>query len=166
MVIPAGYVKIGGSIPAAIAGFLVFTGLFLLGSRVIADSLPERLLLGLALLILTWTPLVFPQLDVMRTYKPFFQEAGRIIGQDKVVGYRINENTLSFSPFYGGFYIKMALDKKTFQQMILGNKAPYAIVLPSNSDMDLMNFLESHGKKLLEIGDDERRKTQLWKLSH
>ena len=166
LVIPAGYVKIDGSIPVAIVGFLVFTGMFLLGSRMIADSLPERLLLGLALVFLTWTPLVFPQLDTMKTYKPFFQEAGRIIGQDKVIGYRINENTLSFSPFYGGFYIKMALDKKTFQQMIIGKEAPYAVVLPSGSDVDLIKFLECHGKKLLEIGDDERTETQLWRLSH
>ena len=39
------------------------------------------------------------------------------------------------------------------------------IVKPLSSDMDLIKFLECHGEKLLEIGDDERRETQLWRLS-
>jgi 4-amino-4-deoxy-L-arabinose transferase-like glycosyltransferase len=165
LLVPAGYVKIGGSIPLAALGFLLSTGLLWLIYSMITSSLPEWLPVGFAILILTWTPLFFPQIDTLKTYKPFFREAGRIIGQDKVIGNNLTETVEAFSPFYGGFTVETVSDKKSFEQMILSKAAQYAIILPDRSDENLLKLLGSQGEKVLEVGSRERRYTQLWRLS-
>jgi 4-amino-4-deoxy-L-arabinose transferase-like glycosyltransferase len=166
LLVPVAYVKIGGSILTAIIGFLVSIGLFLLVSLTIAKSLLEKLLLGLAILTLTWTPLIFPQLDTIRTYKPFYQEAGRIVGKSKVIGYRMDEPTISFCQFYGGFKADMASDKRIFKEMILSKAAPFVIVLPGSYDDDLIKLIKSQGILILKVsGNKWRRETQLWSLS-
>jgi 4-amino-4-deoxy-L-arabinose transferase-like glycosyltransferase len=162
---PVAYVKIGGSIPAAVAGFLVFAGVFSLASIYIFKSLPEQLIVCLALFFLTWAPLYFPQMDTLKTCKPFFQEAGKIIGHDKVIGYRLTETVESLCPFYGGFYADVIGEKDTFKQLILSNVAVYVIVLPDNFDKDMQQLLVSKGKKILVINSNrERSGIQLWRI--
>jgi hypothetical protein len=134
-------------------------------SRTIARTLPEWLPVGLALLFLTWAPLVFPQVDAMKTYKPFFQLAGSIVGHEKVIGNNLTETVEAFSPFYGGFLVETIPETEAFEQMVLSKAAPYALILPGKTDQGLLKILASQGKKVLETGGKGRRNTQLWRLS-
>jgi len=38
------------------------------------------------LLLLVWVPVLIPRIDTMKSYKHFFQEAGKIVNQQEVVG--------------------------------------------------------------------------------
>jgi len=165
LLLPAGYVKIGGAWPPAVAGFAVSLAMLFWASRTVARSLPEWLPVALALLLLTWVPLVFPQGDTMKSYQPFFRAAGAIVGHDRVIGNSLTETVDALCPFYGGFTVETITDREAFEQTILAGAAPYAMILPKRADEGLKRILESRGNKVLETGGPARRETQLWKLS-
>jgi Dolichyl-phosphate-mannose-protein mannosyltransferase len=166
VLIPIGYVlKLGGSLPVALAVFLFSLLLLWLTYRKMAGSMPDWLPLGFVILLLTWAPLLFPQVDTLKTYKPFFQGAGTIVGKDIVISYRPTETVEAFCPFYGGFSVRSIEDRNQFEQMILSRAAQYAIILPGSGDAKMKILLEYRGQKVLEVGGKWRRKTQLWRLS-
>jgi len=165
-IIPAGYLKINGSAHTAVIGVLVSIGLFIAAILFLARSLPEKLLAGMAILFLTWTPLMFPQMDIMRTYKPFYQQAGRIIGTSKVIAYHINESSLSFCRFYGGFKAHLVPDKKLFSDMITTRSARYIILAPEkDTNKEVINLVKSQGTMVLAVrGNKWRDEMQLWRI--
>jgi 4-amino-4-deoxy-L-arabinose transferase-like glycosyltransferase len=162
MAVPAGYVKIGGSLPAAVAVFFVAAGLFL-AYRTAARSLPEWLPAGFAVLFLSWSTPLFLQVDTLKTYEPFFRQAGRIVGQEKVIGYNLTETVEAFSPFYGGFPVNSIEDKKRYEQMVLSRSFRYVLV--ERPDPELMKIIGPRGEKLLATTGRERKELQLWRLS-
>ena len=163
--LPVAYVKIGGSWPAAIFMFLLSMVLLWGFFRSLPFTLSERIVCSWAVLIIAWSTLIFPQLDTLKTYKPFFREAGRIAGKDTVIGYNLNETMQAFSPFYGGFPVENISDRNQFSQIVTTGKAQYVLFQPKKNDMDLSHLLELNGQRLLKIENQEKRPTEFWRLS-
>ena len=165
IILPAGYVmRLGGSPGVAIGVF--FTSMALIWGlfRTLPFTLPERIVCSWAVLIIVWTTPIFVQMDTLKTYKPFFQETGRIVGKDTIIGFNLTETTLAFCPFYGGFNIKNVSDRNQFTQMVASGKARYVLFLPRKGDIDLEHLLGSNGQRLLKIENQEKRPTELWRL--
>jgi len=162
LIVPAGYIKLGGTISVAVTVFLVSAGLVFLASRTITKSLPEWLPVGFAVLLIAWATPLFLLMDTMKTCKPFYQEASRIVGGGKVIGYNLTETVEAFSAFYGGFIAESIEDKNACEYMILSKTVPYVIVDQSNESM--LKPLRLKGQKMLYMDGRWRRNTQLWGL--
>ncbi|HVN71887.1 MAG TPA: glycosyltransferase family 39 protein [Desulfomonilia bacterium] len=166
IVVPAAYVvKLGGSIPVAVILFLVSMVLLWILFRKLPFTLPERVVGSWAVIVIVWATLIFHQVDTLKTYKPFFQEAGRYVGKEEVIGYNLSETVLAFCPFYGGFHAENVSDKNRFMEMVSQKKTRYVLFLPKKSDMDLGHLLASNGLRLLQIENQEKRPTEFWRLS-
>jgi hypothetical protein len=120
---------------------------------------------GWAVIMIIWTTPVSLQMDTLKAYKPFFQQAGRIAGNQTVIGYNLTETARAFCPFYGGFTTLNIEEKNAFKQMVVSNRAQYALFIPKKNDMDLRKILESRGQRLLVIDSEAKRPTEFWRLS-
>lgn len=159
---PAGYVMLGGTIRAALAVLLVSGTLFFLAFRTLSGSLPEWLPAGFAILLLAWTMPFYLLVDTMKTCEPFYREAARIVGRDKVVGCNLTETVEAYSGFYGGFIAESVDDEHVCEHLILSGTVPYVIV--DQSDERMLKHLAFRGEKVLHMDGKWRRNTQLWRL--
>jgi 4-amino-4-deoxy-L-arabinose transferase-like glycosyltransferase len=165
IILPVAYVmRLGGSPGTAIGVFFVSMAILWGLFRALPFTLPERLVCSWAVLIIVWSTPVFLQLDTLKTYKPFFQETGRIVGKGAVIGYNLTETAQAFCPFYGGFSAQNIPDRNQFTQMVSSGKARYVLFLPTKGTMDLGHLLGSNGQRLLKIENQEKRATELWRL--
>ena len=166
ILIPVAYVKIGGSwITALILAIclVVACGIIWKSCR---RHLPWAATLTWAALIMISVPFVFPQIDEIKSYRPFFIDAGHIVQGKRVIGYSLTETVEALSPFYGRFFVESIEqeDRTLFMQKLSAGEVEFALVLPSRLDEDLKGILETVGSRVLEINDDTRKQTQLWKL--
>jgi hypothetical protein len=114
-------------------------------------TLPERLVTGWAVLLIAWSTLLFSQIDTFKTYKPFFQEAGKVVGSETVIGFDLTETALAMSSFYGGFAIENVTDREKFIEKLSAGKAHYVLFLRRKKDDELGRLLETKGRMLLHI---------------
>ncbi len=106
---------------------------------------------GWAVLLVAWTTLLFSQIDTFKSYKPFFQEAGRLVGRETVIGLDLTETALALSSFYGGFAIENVTDREKFIEKLSAGKTRYVLFLPRKKDDELGHLLETKGRMLLHI---------------
>ena len=164
VLVPIAYVKIGGSWLTAVIVFLLTLGLVGMVIKQYFRTLPYIACTGWALLLLVWSPVVIPQIDTMKSYKPFFQASGKIVNQQEVSGYHLTETVEALCPFYGQFFIEHIEKKEIFKQEITSNDAEYLMVLPSRLDKELQEHLTSRGEMVLETKGHLLKKIQLWRL--
>ena len=164
VLVPIAYVKIGGSWITAAIVFLVTLGLCWIVIRQYVLPLPYRVCAGWALLLLAWSPVVIPQIDTIKSYKPFFQACGKIVTRQEVAGYQLTETVEALCPFYGQFFIENIEEKEVFKQELTSSDAGYLMVLPSRLDKELQERITSRGKMVLETRGHLLKKIQLWSI--
>ena len=164
VLVPIAYVKIGGSWITAVIVFLLTLGLVGIVIKQYVRTVPYIACTGWALLLLVWSPVVIPQIDTMKSYKPFFQEAGKIVEQQEVAGYHLTETVEALCPFYGQFFIENIEGKKVFEQEIASRDTGYLMVLPGRVDKELQEHITSRAEMVLETKGQLLKKIQLWKL--
>jgi len=162
LIVTAGYVKLGGSIPVAVLFFGVSACIFYMVYRICTRSLPELLPLFMAALFLVWITPVNLQVDSHKSYKPFYQKASGVVGRERVISYKPSETVMAFCPFYGGFFVEPVDDKAQFEQKVLSKEATFA--LDERNKGDLLNLFSSQGVLILETEGKIRRELKLWKL--
>jgi len=164
MVPIAFHAKLGGSWQMTLLASLL-SALFLgtmLGSRMF--TLPQRLAACWALLLLTWSPVLFHQVDVIKSYRPFFRYAGTIVGNERVMGYNLSETALAFSSFYGGFRAESIPDWKRFEGMVNAGSTPYVLYFNGRDGSDVQKLLQSRGFRLIRTTGYDKRPTELWNI--
>lgn len=164
LVLPVAYVKIGGTWTAALMVFLLSAGVFLLAATRFSRNLPYLACMGWALLLLVWSPVLIPRIDTMKSYKPFFQEAGKIVNQQEVIGYQLTETIEALSPFYGEFFSENVTDKDAFAREISSGDHTFVWVLPSRLDKNLREIIASKGVMVLETRSRALKEIQLWRM--
>jgi len=164
LVLPVAYVKIGGTWTAALVVFLLSAGVFLLAAIGFSRNLPYLACAGWALLLLIWSPVLIPRIDTLKSYKPFFQEAGKIVNQQEVIGYQLTETIEALSPFYGEFFSENVTDKDAFAREISSGDHTFVWVLPSRLDEHLRESIASKGEMVLEAKSPTLKNIQLWRL--
>lgn len=118
---------------------------------------PGTILIVWALLLIVWVPMVFPRIDSLKDYRPFFHGMGRIISPGDIVkGYKLTETVEALSLFYGGFAVDNIEDKQLVEDLILYNKADYLIIIPERMDKDLLALVRSRGECLLKEGRPDK----------
>lgn len=116
------------------------------------------------ILLLLWTPAVFPQIDQHKSYKNLFVQMGRIVAAQPVAGYRLSETFEALAPFYGGFYVENIEDRRIFEQYLARKDSAYAMILPSRLDAGLKRQLEQNGTPLINAPTRMRKDIELWKI--
>jgi hypothetical protein len=117
---------------------------------------------GLELLL--WTPVLMPQIDQLKSYKPLFEDLGEKIGSDTVIGYKLTETIEAYSLFYGGFAVDNTDEGEVFAEKLKSGAARYAIALTKRLKPEQRDLLQERGEKLLEESGKWREKIELWKL--
>ncbi|MRR14650.1 phospholipid carrier-dependent glycosyltransferase, partial [archaeon] len=111
--LPLGYLRIGGSWHIAaglsIAAGCLFTILWKKYRE--KEALPYFAVVGWSLIIIIWTPAVFPVIDREKSYKEIFITMGNMVSRDRVAGYHLTETVEALSSFYGGFDVKNIEDR-------------------------------------------------------
>ncbi len=151
LALPLVYVILGGSIPAAIIVFLLSMTILAAVFKRLPLTLPERLVAGWSVLLVAWSTLFFYQVDTFKSYKPFFQEAGRLVGSETVMGLDLTETALAMSSFYGGFAPENVTDREKFIEKLVAGKTRYVLFLRRKKDDELGRLLETKGRMLLHI---------------
>jgi 4-amino-4-deoxy-L-arabinose transferase-like glycosyltransferase len=118
------------------------------------------------LFVLLWTPAIFPQIDTQKGYKDLFVQMGRVVADQPVVGYRLNETVEALAPYYGNFYVESIDDRLAFRQFILSKRTGYALVLPSRLDPGLKTRLKNTSIPLIRDTSRTRKDIELWKLGN
>lgn len=167
IVVPAAYIKIGGAWLTACIVFVITLCIFLLVARWKPWRVPYLVCIGWASLLLVWSPVLVPRIDMIKSYKPFFVEAGHIVAQQDVAGYRLTETVEALCPFYGQFYIDSIEQPDIFEQLLASQHDPeYLIVLPSRIDEKLKECIMAKGDMILETKSPFLKKTQLWRMKN
>jgi 4-amino-4-deoxy-L-arabinose transferase-like glycosyltransferase len=151
LALPLAYVILGGSIPTAIIVFLLSMAMLSVMFRKLSLTLPERLVAGWSVLLVAWSTLLFSQIDIFKSYKPFFQEAGKVVDSETVIGFDLTETALAMSSFYGGFATENVTDREKFIEKLSSGKAHYVLFLRRKKDDELGRILETKGRMLLHI---------------
>ncbi len=165
LVLPGAYVKTGGAWSVSLGMFVITSGLFWLVLWRFRAVSPLAVCVSWVVLLLVWSPVFIPRIDAMKSYKPFFSQAGAIVNQESVVGYQLTETVEALSPFYGEFFTKNTNDKEAFEQEITSGDSRYVMVLPSRLDEGLRSQLASSGQKVLETSMDTLKSMQLWRMN-
>jgi len=160
-----GYVRfLDGSWVIAVA---VTTACMLAIWFIFATSKPDRaslLVIVWCLVLLLWTPALFPQIDRHKSYKELFAQIGRVVADQPVAGYQLSETVEALAPFYGGFHVENIEDRRTFQLYLAQKQTAYVMVLPSRLDAGLRRQLLSIGIPLINTPTRMRKEIELWKI--
>jgi 4-amino-4-deoxy-L-arabinose transferase-like glycosyltransferase len=164
VILPAVYVKQGGSAATALLVSGTFLCLFVLLWRRCRGSLPLLAVLSWSLVFILWTPAVFPLIDKGKGYREIFKDMGRIVSHRQVVGYDLTETVEALGPFYGHFPVKNVEDRAVFINILDKSETEYIIMLPGRVDEALKKELEAHARLVYQSGGEMRREMELWKI--
>lgn len=163
--LPIGYVYgLQGEWATGTAALGASLGAALLLYRSLRPTVAQALVLAWCLLLLVWTPVLFPQIDRHKGYKDLFVAMGRIVTDRPVAGFQLNETVEALAPFYGGFWVENIEDRHSFEQFLARKTPAYAIVLPGRLDAELQARLQRSGVRLIKDANHMRREIELWKL--
>jgi len=161
---PFAYLKLDGR--WWLAGILIMTTtlIFRYFFKHVRSSFAMGIVLCWSLLLLAWSPILFPVIDRQKTYKQFFVSAGEVVADKTVIGYRLTESMEAFSAFYGGFNVVNIENYNFFTQIISGQNRVYVLILPQRLDEQHLTFLRSRGKQLAVKHAKWTREIELWEI--
>jgi 4-amino-4-deoxy-L-arabinose transferase-like glycosyltransferase len=162
--LPFGYVWLGGPWPVA-AGITILSGsIFGLLWRRYRNALPFFAVVGCSMVIIVWTAAAFPVVDQYKSYKEMYTTMGKLISNEKVAGYYINETVEALGNFYGGFNAGNIEDRTDLAWTVDTGDSRFIIVFPGRMDRTLKRYLRSRADLVYEAGGKHRREIELWKI--
>jgi 4-amino-4-deoxy-L-arabinose transferase-like glycosyltransferase len=125
-------------------------------------AMPLAVAISWAILLLAWTPLLYPQIDQVKSYKGFFTDLGKTVSNKPLIGYHLTETMEALCPFYGGVYADNIQDKNLFEEILRGQGEKYAVVQLKRQDDTMKVFLNSKGQLISATKGWGTEKVELW----